>query len=115
MSVGGGFYIGKRLGDVRDPIVWKRLCEAYSLGEKTMHYRNGRVATNGDKIIQLEGGKVTAFGTLQGAQPGNDYCNGVIQLVQSPNQYACLCDCVHVDDLAELLTQAGLDKRPAGK
>lgn len=27
-----------------------------------MHYRNGREAKNGDKIVKLEGGKVVAFG-----------------------------------------------------
>ena len=29
-----------------------------------MHYRNGREAKNGDKIVKLEGGKVVAFGVL---------------------------------------------------
>lgn len=27
-----------------------------------MHYRNGREAKNGDKIVQLNGGQITAFG-----------------------------------------------------
>lgn len=79
-----------------------------------MHYRNGREAKNGDKIVQLESGKVAAFGVLHSAVPGSDHCNGTIAVIQSPNQYACLCDCLHVDDLAELLKQAGLDKRPEG-
>lgn len=26
-----------------------------------------------------------------------------------------VCDCLHVDDLAALLKEKGLDKRPAGK
>jgi hypothetical protein len=80
-----------------------------------MHYRNGREAKNGDKIVQLESGKVAAVGVLHSAVPGNDYCNGNIAATQSPNAHACLCDCLHVDDLAELLKQAGLDKRPEGK
>ncbi len=80
-----------------------------------MHYRNGREAKNGDKIVQIENGKVAAFGVLHGASPGNDYCNGNIAVIQSPNSYACLVDCLHVDDVAELLEKAGLDKRPAGK
>lgn len=80
-----------------------------------MHYRNGRAANNGDKIVQLEGGKVVAFGVLHSATPGNDYCNGNIALIQSPQQYACLVDCLHVDDVAELLADEGLDKRPVGK
>ena len=80
-----------------------------------MHYRNGRVASNGDKIVKLEGGRVVAFGVLHSAVPGNDYCNGNIAVVQQANEMACMCDCLHIDDLAELVAAAGLDKRPAGK
>ena len=82
-----------------------------------MHYRNGREAKNGDKIVKLDcstGGKVIAFGVLHSATPGNDYCNGSIAPTQPPNEIACLCDCLHVDDLAEILKEKGLDKRPAG-
>lgn len=79
-----------------------------------MHYRNGREAKNGDKIVQLQGGKVEAFGVLHSAEPGNDYCNGQIAIVQSAQQYACMCDCLHVDDLAAILAEKGLDKRPLG-
>lgn len=81
-----------------------------------MHFRNGRVAQNGDKIVKLEGGKVVSFGVLHSAKPdGGDHCNGSIAVVQPANDYACLCDCLHVDDVAELLKQTGLDKRPEGK
>lgn len=80
-----------------------------------MHYRNGREAHNGDKIVRLNGGKIEAFGVLHNETPGNDYCNGNIAVVQSANEYACMCDCIHVDDLAAILTEKGLDKRPAGK
>lgn len=80
-----------------------------------MHYRNGREAKNGDKIVQLEGGKVVAFGVLHSAVPGNDYCNGSIAVIQSTTQYACMVDCLHVDDVAELLAEKKLDSRPAGK
>ena len=77
-----------------------------------MHYRNGREARNGDQIVQLEGGKITAVGVLNGAQPGNDFCNGYIAATQMPQTMACLCDCMRVDDLAEVLATVGLDKRP---
>lgn len=82
-----------------------------------MHYRNGRAAANGDKVVFFgyDGGKITAFGALIDAVPGNDYCNGSIVPVQAIPTGACLCDCLHVDDIAELIKQAGLDKRPAGK
>lgn len=80
-----------------------------------MHYRNGREAKNGDKIVKLEGGKVIAFGVLHSATPGNDYCNGNIAVIQQPAEIACMCDCLHVDDVAAILSLTDLDKRPEGK
>lgn len=84
-----------------------------------MHYRNGREAKNGDKIIQIGSygtGEpiVNAVGVLYDAKPGNSHCNGLIAPIQSPVTSACLCDCLHVDDLAALLKEKGLDKRPPG-
>lgn len=81
----------------------------------SMHYRNGREAKNGDKIVKLEGSQIVAFGVLHSAVPGNDYCNGNIAVIQSANDYACMVDCLHVDDVAELLAGQNLDKRPEGK
>lgn len=82
-----------------------------------MHYRNGREAKNGDKIVRLNSstGKIEAFGVLHSAVPGNDYCNGNIAVIQSATEYACMVDCLHVDDVADLLATQGLDKRPQGK
>lgn len=75
-----------------------------------MHYRNGREAKNGDIIIQLNGGKISAFGVLHSATPGNDYCNGMIAPI-SAQAGACMCDCLHIDDVAMILAEKGLDKR----
>lgn len=80
-----------------------------------MHYRNGREAKNGDRIVQLEGGRIVAFGELHSAVPGNDYCNGFIASVYFPGTLACLCDCLHADDVAAMLAEKGLHKRPDGK
>lgn len=84
-----------------------------------MHYRNGREAKNGDVVVQIGGygdsALVNAVGVLHGAKPGNDHCNGNLAPVQNGVTSACLCDCLHVEDLAELLKEKGLDKRPAGK
>ena len=83
-----------------------------------MHYRNGREAKNGDKIVQIggygSGVQITAVGVLYDAKPGNDYCNGSIAPIQETPTSACLVDCLHVDDVAEMLREKGLDKRPAG-
>lgn len=79
-----------------------------------MHYRNGREAKNGDKVVQLGGdGRIVSFGVLHDAVPGNDYCNGSIAPLNGAG--ACLVDCLHADDVAALLKEKGLDQRPAGK
>lgn len=90
-----------------------------------MHYRNGREAKNGDRVVSFGNGggsAIHAVGILQNAVPGNDHCNGEILIRSHDGSYgaaliagACLCDCLHADDVAELLKAAGLDKRPAGK
>lgn len=81
-----------------------------------MHYRNGREAKNGDKVVQLNHeGKVVAAGVLYDAVPGNDYCNGSIAPIQQDVTVACMCDCLRADDLAAILREKGLDKRPEGK
>ncbi len=83
-----------------------------------MHYRNGREAKNGDIVLKLGSypgnAKIVAFGVLHGAISGNDYCNGSIASIINDTG-ACICDCLHVDDVTELLAKAGLDKRPEGK
>lgn len=82
-----------------------------------MHYRNGREAKNGNTVVSLgyDGSKIVAVGVLHNAVPGNDYCNGSIAPISTSVAGACMCDCLHVDDLAEMLKEKGLDKRPAGK
>lgn len=81
-----------------------------------MHYRNGREAKNGDKIVQLDfAGNITAVGVLHSATPGNDYCNGAIAPIQQAITSACMVDCLLLDDVAAMLAEKGLDKRPPGK
>ena len=79
-----------------------------------MHYRNGREAKNGDKVVQINhDGSIGGCGILYNATPGNDYCNGGVAIILNPT--ACLVDCLHAEDVAALLAEKGLDKRPAGK
>lgn len=77
-----------------------------------MHYRNGREAKNGDRIVQLDG--QVRVGILYDAVAGNDYCNGSVASVPAGSG-ACLIDCLHADDLMAILAEKGLDKRPSGK
>lgn len=86
-----------------------------------MHYRNGREAKNGDKVIQIGGygadgsQTLSAIGILHDAKPGNDFCNGSIAPIQNNVTGACMCDCLHVDDVMAILKEKGLDKRPSRK
>ena len=82
-----------------------------------MHARNGRELKNGDKVVKLSMSgepQIVAFGVLHSATPGNDYCNGSIAPILNDTG-AYICDMLHVDDVAALLKEKGLDKRPAGK
>ena len=82
-----------------------------------MHYRNGREAKNGDVVISLSGyGNkiINALGVLYNAEAGNDYCNGNIAPIQPINMGACMCDCLHIEDVLSILAEKGLDKRPDG-
>lgn len=83
-----------------------------------MHYRNGREAKNGDRILNLDAYPMPVIGILRDAIPGNDYCNGCTQTGPEPSTsdpIACMCDCLHWDDVLAILAEKGLDKRPAGK
>ena len=73
--------------------------------------------TSAPPLLQTFDQKIEAFGVLHSAVPGNDYCNGYMVAPGSvyPGVYACLCDCLHVDDVAVILAERGLDKRPEGK
>lgn len=84
-----------------------------------MHYRNGREAKNGDMVVHLgtDDAKVRAVGILFNAVPGNDFCNGSLAPISSVGSVmgACLCDCLHVDDVGDILKEKGLAQRPAAK
>lgn len=72
----------------------------------------GVEAKNGDKIVQLTyEGKIAQFGVLVDAVPGNDFCNGMLVPVHNVVN-ACICDCLHVDDVASMIAEKGLAQRP---
>lgn len=63
-----------------------------------MHYRNGREAKNGDKVVFLQYG-IPVVGILYDARPGIDFCNGHLAIYQSSDPCPNLAECLHVDDV----------------
>ena len=82
-----------------------------------MHYRNGREVKNGDEIVQInENGQIIHIGVLICVIVGDDYCNGMI--ADDRTKFfsgACMCDCLHMEDIAAMLIEKGLSKRPVRK
>lgn len=64
-----------------------------------MHYKNGRPANNGDKVVLIDWQKRPLAGILYDAAAGNDHCNGMLAPFCG-GQHVCpdLKNCVHLDD-----------------
>jgi hypothetical protein len=67
-----------------------------------MHYKNGREAKNGDKIMIVDGYHAGNTGILFDAVAGNDYCNGKIAAFPNPGM-PNLKECLHIDDVITAL------------
>jgi hypothetical protein len=66
-----------------------------------MHYKNGREAKNGDKVVLISKHGECRVGILHDARPGQDRCNG--NLAQVSSDYTCdLADCLHIEDAITL-------------
>lgn len=66
-----------------------------------MHYKNGREAKNGDKVVMLADGSIPVVGILYNAVAGNDSCNGRIAQIRNDDAYPDLRNVFHVDDVAK--------------
>ncbi len=67
-----------------------------------MHYKNGRPAKNGDKIVLIPNGYGSPVaGILYDAVAGNNDCNGRIAIPSASDQCADLKNCLHIDDIAQ--------------
>lgn len=64
-----------------------------------MHYKNGREAKNGDKIVHMNEYGTWQVGILYDATPGNDYCNGKLAPASSSDPCPNLKECLHLEDL----------------
>ena len=72
-----------------------------------MHYKNGREAKNGDKVMWIPDPKYGAspvVGILYNATAGQDYCNGQLAFVLPSDPTPNLKECLHLDDAQIALT-----------
>ena len=71
----------------------------------TMHYANGRVAENGDRVVLLGYGGPTVAVLYAVVAP--EYCKGSIAVTRPNDPSLNLLECLHFDDVVALLpTQA---------
>ncbi len=68
-----------------------------------MHYKNGREAKIGDKVVLINDYGTAMIGILYDAQAGNDYCNGKLALIRPNDPCPNLKECLHLDDVKALL------------
>lgn len=68
-----------------------------------MHYKNGREAKNGDKIVMIPSYGNPIVGILYDAQAGNDFCNGKLAPINTNDPSPNLKECLHLDDVLKAL------------
>lgn len=68
-----------------------------------MHYKNGRPAKNGDKVVLIPTYGPPVIGVLYDATAGNDYCNGRIAQIKPNDPCPNLKECLHLDDVLKAL------------
>lgn len=64
-----------------------------------MHYKNGREAKNGDKVMLIPGYGSPVVGILYDAQAGNDFCNGKIAPISPSDPCPNLKEVLHLEDV----------------
>lgn len=79
-----------------------------------MHYKNGREAKNGDKVLLIPTYGPPVVGILYDAVAGNDHCNGRIAPISPADPCPNLKEVLHFDDvLIAVDAQAPADDQKA--
>ena len=61
-----------------------------------MHYKNGREAKPGDKVVNLPSGRT---GILHSVNTGSTTCNGRLAQTTENDAYVTLSECLHMEDI----------------
>jgi len=64
-----------------------------------MHYKNGREAKNGDKVMVIPSYGPPYVGILYDAVAGNDFCNGRVAPIKPTDPMPNLKEVLHLDDV----------------
>lgn len=75
-----------------------------------MHYKNGREAKNGDKVVLIGSYGSPVIGILYDAVAGNDTCNGRLAQINNNDPCPNLSECLHLDDVKAVLQQPVKDQ-----
>ena len=78
-----------------------------------MHYKNGRPAKNGDKVILFPQYGAPVVGILYDATAGNDYCNGKLAPTSPNDPMPNLKECLHIDDVKAVANENTPDSSKA--
>jgi hypothetical protein len=70
-----------------------------------MHYKNGREARNGDKVVLINDWGQAVIGILYDATAGNDFCNGKLAPISPNDLCPSLKECLHLDDVRAALSE----------
>ena len=77
-----------------------------------MHYKNGREARNGDKVMLIPTWGPPVIGILYDAQAGNDGCNGYLAPASADDRMANLRECLHLDDALDAIASGPMRQEP---
>lgn len=79
-----------------------------------MHYKNGREAKNGDRVVLIPSHGSPVIGILYDATVGNDFCNGKIAPISPTDPCPNLKEVLHWDDVMFALPSDVPDASNAG-
>ena len=65
--------------------------------KNNMHYKNGREAKPGDKVVNLT---QETSGILHSVSASSTTCNGRLAEIRQTDQYVTISECLHMDDIA---------------
>ena len=73
-----------------------------------MHYKNGRAAKNGDKVVIFSPYGTPIVGILYDATAGNNYCNGRVAITTPTDPCPNLREVLHVEDVLAAVNASGV-------